>query len=84
MLLLDAVLGFLSEILSEVGLVAATAAEVETGGFVLMEVKQDGMVIEPEEEESDGDPGQGGEPGGVVLAGVSGSYGWNISSLSEP
>lgn len=52
---------------------AATAAEVETGGFVLMEVKRDGMVIEPEEEDSDGDPGQDGVSGGVVLAGVSGS-----------
>ena len=48
-------------------------AELETGGVALMEVKRDGMVTEPEEEESDGDPGQEGEPGGVVLAGVSGS-----------
>lgn len=48
-------------------------AEVGTGGFVLKEVKGDGMVTDPEEEESEGEPGQGGEPGGVVLAGVSGS-----------
>lgn len=52
---------------------SAAVAEVETGGFALMEVKRDGMVTEPEEEDSDGDPGQDGEPGGVVLAGVSGS-----------
>lgn len=52
---------------------AATEAEVETGGFALMEVKRDGMVTEPQEEESDGDPGQEGEPGVMVLAGVSGS-----------
>lgn len=58
--------------------------EVETGGFALMEVRRDGTVIEPEEEDSDGDPGQDDEPGGVVLEGVSGSYGWNISNLSEP
>lgn len=70
--------------LLEVDWVAATTAEVETGGFALMEVKRDGMVTEPEEEDSHGDPGQEGEPGGVMLAGVSGSYGWNISNLSEP
>lgn len=63
---------------------AATTAEVETGGVALMEVKRDGTVTDPEDEESDGDPGQDGEPGGELLAGVSGSYGWNISNLSEP
>lgn len=50
---------------------AETTAKVETGGVAL--TGRDGMVTEPEEEESDGDPGQGGEPGGEVLAGVSGS-----------
>ena len=52
---------------------AAIVAEVETGWFSLMEVKRDGMVTEPEEEDSDGDPGQDGEPGGVMFEGVSGS-----------
>lgn len=72
-LLLDVVWGFLSEVLLQVDCVAVTAAEVETGGFALVEVKRGGMVTEPEEEDSDGDPGQDGEPGGVVLEGVSGS-----------
>lgn len=52
---------------------AATVAEVEAGGFALMEVKRDGMVTEPEGEDSDGDPGQDGDTGGVLLEGVSGS-----------
>ena len=51
----------------------ATTVEVEPGGVALMEVKRDGTVTEPEDEESDGDSGQDGEPGGEVLEGVSGS-----------
>lgn len=48
-------------------------AEEETGGFTVTEVKTDGMMVEPEQDDSDGDPGQDGESGGEVLAGVSGS-----------
>ena len=64
-------------------------AEAEAGGVaegrrVLFEGRRDGIVIEPEEEESDGDASEGGELGEVVKIGVSGSEGWNISSLSEP
>lgn len=66
-------MGFLSELLLKVDCVAAIVVEVETEGAALMEVNRDGMVTEPEEEESVGDPGHDGESGGVVLAGVSGS-----------
>lgn len=66
-------MGFLSELLLKVECVAAIVAEVETEGAALTEVNRDGMVTELEEEESVGDPGHDGEPGGVVLVGVSGS-----------
>lgn len=47
---------FLSDRVFEVDGVAGAGVEVETEGVALMEVKRDGMVIEPEEDESDGDP----------------------------
>jgi len=68
--LLDADVGFLAELLLGVDSVAATDEAQEV---TLIEDKRDGTVTEPEEEDSDGDPGQDDEPGGEVLAGVSGS-----------
>ena len=45
----------------------------EAGRAALMEDRSDGIVSEPEEEESDGDPVEGGEPGGVDMMGIAGS-----------
>lgn len=48
-------------------------AEEETGGFTVREFERGGIGTELEKDESDGDPGQGGESDGEILAGVSGS-----------
>lgn len=65
--------GFWSKTLLLVTWLLTVVAEEETGGFTLREFERGGTVTEPEKDESDGDPGQGGESGGEVLAGVAGS-----------
>lgn len=49
------------------------AGGAEAGGAALMEDRSDGIVSEPEEEECDRDPVEGGEPGRVDMMGISGS-----------
>ena len=68
---LDSVLVLLSKMLLEVD--AGTTKGEERGGVTLIEGKGGGTVTEPEDEESDGEPGQDGERGWKEVAGVSGS-----------